>query len=38
MHDNGGMCSVSGSAVPWTDGTAVRLIAVRTGSLYDPVV
>jgi len=36
LHDNGGTCFVSGSAVPWSDVAAVYLIAVMTGSFIRP--
>jgi len=36
LHDNGGTCFMSGSAVPWNDVAAVSLIAVRTGSFIRP--
>ena len=36
LHDTGGTCFVSGSAVPWNDVAAVYLIAVRTGPFIRP--
>jgi len=36
LHDNWGKCFMSGSAVPWNEGAAVYLNAVRPGSFIRP--
>jgi len=36
LHNNGGTCFKSESAVPWNYVTAVYVIAVRTGSFIRP--